>query len=131
MAIDDVQLAQAEERGAALRAAGYAISARYDRRRSRIVVGLQTGLELTFPAQIAEDLADASPEDLAEIEITPAGLGLYWPRLEAALYVPGLLQGVFGSKSWMARQPGAQAGRARTSSKTASPARGGRSRKQA
>lgn len=109
MDIDDAELRQAEDRGAALRAAGYAVSARYDRRRSRIVVGLQSGVELTFPAQIVEGLAEGSPEDLAEIEITPAGLGLHWPRLDADLYVPALMQGVFGSKSWMARQPTAGA----------------------
>ena len=105
MEIDGAELTRAEERGAALRTAGYAVSARYDRRRSRIIVRLQTGVELTLPTQIVEGLAGASPEDLAEIQITPAGLGLHWPRLDADLYVSALLQGVFGSKSWMARQP--------------------------
>ena len=135
MAITEQDLAQAEAHTAALRAAGYAVSARYDRRRSRIVVGLDTGVELTFPTQIAEGLADASPDDLAEIEISPAGLGLHWPRLDADLYVPALMQGVFGSRSWMGRQLGAQGGRARTPAKAAAArangAKGGRPRKSA
>ena len=76
-----------------------------------MVVRLNTGVELAFPERLAEGLADASPDSLAEIEISPAGLGLHWPRLDADLYVPALLQGVFGSKGWMARQLGAEGGR--------------------
>lgn len=113
MAITERELEQAEARMAATRAAGHAVSARYDRRRSRVVVALNTGVELTFPTRLAEGLADASPDSLAEIEVSPAGLGLHWPKLDADLYVPALLQGVFGSKKWMARQLGAEgAGRA-------------------
>jgi hypothetical protein len=62
---------------------------------------------------LAEGLAGTPPENLADIEISPAGLGLHWPRLDTDLYVPALLQGVFGSKSWIARQLGAAGGRER------------------
>jgi hypothetical protein len=133
MAITEHELEQAEARMAETRAAGHAVSARYDRRRSRVVVALNTGVELTFPTRLAEGLADASPDSLAEIEISPAGLGLHWPQLDADLYVPGLLQGVFGSKTWMARQLGAEGGRARTPAKVAASRangqKGGRPRK--
>lgn len=135
MAITEQELAQAEARMAETRAAGHAVSARYDRRRSRVVVALNTGVELTFPTQLAEGLADASPDNLADIEISPAGLGLHWPKLDADLYVPALLQGVFGSKKWMARQLGAEGGRARTAVKIAASRangrKGGRPRKAA
>ena len=63
MAITEQELAKAEARMAETRAAGHAVSARYDRRRSRVVVALNTGIELTFPTQLAEGLADASPEE--------------------------------------------------------------------
>ncbi|HMK89880.1 MAG TPA: DUF2442 domain-containing protein [Methylocystis sp.] len=33
--------------------------------------------------RLVEGLAGASDEDLAEIEISPAGLNLQWPRLDA------------------------------------------------
>ncbi len=135
MAITERELEQAEARMAETRAAGHAVSARYDRRHSRVVVALNTGVELTFPTRLAEGLADASPDSLAEIEISPAGVGLHWPRLDADLYVPGLLQGVFGSKRWMARQLGAEGGRARTAAKVAASRengrKGGRPRKTA
>ena len=126
MAITEQELEQAERRVEAVREAGYAVSARFDRRRSRVVVALNTGVELAFPTRLAEGLADASPENLADIEISPAGLGLHWPRLDADLYIPALLQGVFGSKSWMARQLGAEGGRSRTIAKTAASRENGR-----
>jgi hypothetical protein len=96
---------------AALRENGFAVSARYDRRTTRIVVNLNTGVQIAFPTRLAEGLANASPDDLAEIEVSPAGLGLHWLKLDADVYVPALLQGVFGSKRWMApnsEQPAAK-----------------------
>jgi hypothetical protein len=46
-----------------------------------------------------------------------AGLGLHRPRLNADLHVPALLQGVFGSGSWIARQLGMGGGRVRSVAK--------------
>ncbi|HET8750413.1 MAG TPA: DUF2442 domain-containing protein, partial [Sphingomicrobium sp.] len=80
-------------------------------------------------------LEHADEEALEDIQITPSGLGLHWPKLDADLYVPGLLQGLFGSRRWMARELGARGGRARSSAKTdaarANGRKGGRPRKSA
>ena len=103
-----------------------AIHARYDRRVSRVIVGLDNGLELAFPPRLAQGLEHATPADLAIIEISPLGDGLHWPAIDADLYVPGLLQGVFGSKSWMARHLGAAGGRARSGAKVAAARENGR-----
>jgi hypothetical protein len=112
-----------------------AVGARYDRRRDRVIVSLSNSLELAFPPHIAEGLESASPADLAKIEITPSGFGIHFPKLDADLYLPGLLQGIFGSKRWMAAQLGATGGRARSDAKVAAArangARGGRPRKVA
>ena len=82
-----------------------------------------------------EGLADADPEGLAEIEITPSGLGLHWPALDADVYVPGLMAGSLGSRHWMACELSAQGGRVSTPAKAAAArangAKGGRPRKQA
>ena len=102
MVLTDQDVAEAEARMQSLRKAGYAVSARYDRQLSRILVTLHTGVEVSFPSGLIEGLAEASPDDLGEIEITPSGLGLHWPRLDADLYIPAALQGVFGSARWMA-----------------------------
>ncbi len=135
MAVTEQDVQQAPKRMAALRENGFAISARYDRRTARIVVNLNTGVQIAFPTRLAEGLADASPDDLADIEVSPAGLGLHWPQLDADVYVPALLQGVFGSKRWMAAQLGAAGGKARSGAKATAARengrKGGRPRKAA
>jgi hypothetical protein len=103
-----------------------AVQARFDRRTSRVVVALDNGLELAFPPRLAQGLEHATPAELATIEISALGDGLHWPAIDADLYVPALLQGVFGSKSWMARQLGAAGGRARSSAKLAAARENGR-----
>jgi uncharacterized protein DUF2442 len=135
MVVTDETFAEAEKRARARQQAGYAVAARYDRRTSRVVVKLNTDVQISFPARLAEELADASPDELAEIEITPSGLGLHWPKLDADLYVRGLLSGQLGSKRWMAALLGAAGGRARSQAKGASSRengrKGGRPRKTA
>jgi hypothetical protein len=118
MAITEHELKQAGQRMQTLRQHAHATAARYDRRRARVVVSLNTGVELAFPPALAEGLADASPRDLSRIEITPSGLGLHWPKLDADLYVPGLLAGAFGGKRWLAAQLGAAGGSARSTAKS-------------
>jgi hypothetical protein len=101
--ISDAALQQAEQRmSERMATTPRALAARYDRRVARIMVTLTNGLELAFPPHLAEGLAGAKPADLALIEITPTGLGLHWPRLDADLYLPSLLEGIFGSPRWMA-----------------------------
>jgi hypothetical protein len=126
MGVTEQEVKRAEERMEATRAAGHAIAARYDRRRGRVVVELNTGVELAFPAELAEGLRGGSPDALAKVEISPSGLGLHWPELDADLYVPALLQGVFGSRRWMAQELGARGGRTRTSAKSAAARANGR-----
>lgn len=127
MEISDTAIQEAEQRMRTRRETGpYAVAARYDRRLGRIMVTLSNGLELAFPPHMAEGLADAKPADLAVIEITPAGLGLHWPKLDADLYLPALLQGVFGSPRWMAGLLGKSGGLARTAAKVAAARKNGR-----
>ncbi len=123
----------ATRRAAERRARGpFAVAARYDRRRDRVVVNLNTGLELAFPPRMAQGLEHAKPADLAEVELSPSGFGIHFPKVDAHLYLPALLQGVFGSKAWMAAQLGATGGRSHSRAKGAAARadgnRGGRPR---
>lgn len=108
-------------------------SAHYDAGRDRVIVRLTTGVEIGFAPRDAEDLRNASREDLAAIEVEAFGLGIHFPRLDADLYVPVLLEGLLGSKNWMAARLGASGGRVRSSAKTSASRengkRGGRPRK--
>jgi Protein of unknown function (DUF2442) len=128
------EFATATRRAAARGAARpIAVSARYDRRRDRVIVSLNTGLELAFPPHLAEGLQDAAPADLIDVELSPSGIGIHFPKLDAHLYLPALLKGIFGSKAWMAAQLGAAGGRSRSRAKIAAAQangkRGGRPRK--
>jgi hypothetical protein len=133
MTITDDAIQQAETRMAAKRAHAHAIDARYNRGTKRVIVRLHSGLELAIPTYLIEGLTVATPDALAEIEVSPSGLGLHWPQLDVDLYVPALLEGQFGSKQWMARQLGATGGRSRSQAKCnaakANGHKGGRPRK--
>jgi hypothetical protein len=86
---------RANERGARRRADGpAAVAARYDAKRDRVVVALTSGGEIAFPPRRAQGLERAKPSDLAVIEISPSGLGLHFPKLDADLWLPALLEGV-------------------------------------
>jgi hypothetical protein len=56
---------------------------------------------VSFAPEDAQGLENARPSQLKEIEISPSGFGLHFPALDADLYVPALLEGFLGSKSWM------------------------------
>jgi hypothetical protein len=75
-----------------------ALSARYDGRTASVVIGLSSGVEIAFKPHQAQGLEAAKPEDLAEIDISPSGLGLHFPMLDADLYLPALLEGFLGSR---------------------------------
>ena len=134
MTLTEAEIRQAEKRmQARLRGQPRATSARYDRRGERIVVSLSNGLDLGVPVGLAQGLAGAKSSDLSKIEISPTGLGLHWPRLDADLYLPALMEGIFGSRRWMARMMGRTGGRstsaAKQSAARANGRRGGRPRK--
>lgn len=96
-----------------------AVAARYDRRIGRVVIDLSSGLSIAFKAHDAQGLENAKPEHLAAIEISPSGLGLHFPALDADLYLPALLEGFLGSRRWMAAQLGKAGGSSTSSAKAA------------
>jgi hypothetical protein len=97
----------------------HAVAARYDRRQDRIVVSLSTGLEVAFAPGAAQGLEAAKPAELANIQISPSGFGLHFPKLDADLYLPALLHGFMGSRRWMAAQLGRRGGQASSAAKRA------------
>lgn len=103
-----------------------AIAAHYDRASGRIVVGLSSGLDVSFSPHDAQGLEGAKPWQFEEIEISPSGFGIHFPRLDADLYVPGLLEGFLGSKRWMASRLGQLGGKSRSAAKKAASRANGR-----
>ena len=121
------ELERANRRGAALQdQIPRAVSARYDRKTGYIVIRLSSNLILSFSPRDAEGLQNARPSQLGEIEISPSGFGVHFPRLDADLYVPGLLEGFLGSRKWMAARMGRTGGQSRSRLKQAAARSNGR-----
>jgi hypothetical protein len=108
----------ANQRGRRMRSStSPAIAARFDCPSGRVVVTLRSGIDISFSPSNAEGLEHARPSQLREIEISPSGLGIHFPKLDADLYLPALLQGVLGSRKWMAAKLGAVGGKSTSSAK--------------
>jgi hypothetical protein len=95
-----------------------AVAARYDPDQGRVIVELNTGDKVRFPPQYAQGLEAAKPSDLDVIEISPSGFGLHFPKLDADLWLPALLEVVFGSRKWIAARLGASGGRVKSKAKS-------------
>lgn len=114
--LTDAQIDAALERGkAAALNEPRAASARYDRKLGRMIVELTNGCTFSFPPPLGQGLETATEDQLAQVEILGGGYGLHWEALDADLSVPGLLAGLFGTRSHMARL----AGQARSPAKAA------------
>ena len=127
---------KANRRAAELKAfTPIATAARYDRKADRVILSLNTNLEIMFSPKNAQGLEHATPAQLVSIEISPSGYGIHFPNLDADLYLPALLEGFLGSRKWMAARLGAAGGSSRTKPKAAAArangSLGGRPRKSA
>jgi hypothetical protein len=118
---------KANERARALQASlPRAVSAHFDGRLGRVFIHLSTGLDVAFAPQDAEGLEKATPPQLEPIEISPSGFGIHFPKLDADLYLPALLEGFLGSRKWMASRLGATGGRSRSVAKRSAAKKNGR-----
>ena len=125
--ISDAVLEAANKRAVKKKAEFPAATAvRYDRRIARVVISLASGLELSFSPKHAQGLEQARPDDFWDAEITPSGLGVHFPRLDADIYIPALLEGFLGSKRWMAAQIGRDGGKVSSEAKTRAARQNGR-----
>jgi hypothetical protein len=103
-----------------------AVEAHYDGRMGQIVVRLSSRLNVMFSPQDAEGLEGAIPAQLEPIEISPSGFGIHFPKLDADIYLPALLEGFLGSKRWMAGRLGASGGRSKSVAKALAARKNGR-----
>lgn len=118
--ITDKDIERSNSRGQARKAKHpAAVAARYDEATDKVVVSFANGVDISFPPSAAQGLEKATPAQLRDLEVTGAGTGIYFPELDADLYVPGLIEGVMGTRKWMAARLGAAGGAARTPEKSA------------
>lgn len=131
--VTDAELNQAKQRWEAERAQRpIPVSVRFDMPSGRIVVEFTNGAAFMVPARSLEGLADASDEQLAEVELL-GETGLHWERLDVDYSISGLMSGVFGSRAFMEaqRKGGQSKSPAKVAASRANGAKGGRPRKSA
>lgn len=78
-----------------------AIKATYDGNTRKLHIISTLDAELILWVDKLQGLAEASNDDLSDIELSPFGTNLYWPRLDEDFGVHNLFCGVYGSKVWM------------------------------
>jgi hypothetical protein len=97
-----------------------------------LIVGLSNQRRLVLPIEDLQGLEQATPAQIQNYELLGRGTGISFPDLDVDLYVPALMEGVYGNRRWMAHL-GRKGGGARTPAKRlasqANGAKGGRPRK--
>jgi hypothetical protein len=102
-----------------------AVAAKYRAKDDAIVVKLATGVELAIPRKLMQGLENATARQLGKVEIDDFGSLLHWESLDVDHYVPGLIDGEFGTRKWMS-EAGKIGGLARTDAKRAAARKNGR-----
>lgn len=82
-------------------AAPLASSALYENDTEKLVLTLRNGVEVRIPAKLLQGIREASPEQRAAFAVTANGRAIHWDGLDIHLSVEGLLQGLYGTRSWM------------------------------
>lgn len=94
-----------------------AIAAAYRAKGDMIVITLATGVELAIPRKLLQGLQNAKPSQLSKVELDDYGSALHWDSLDVDHYIPGLIDGVFGTRGWM-KEIGKKGGSMRSAAKT-------------
>lgn len=73
------------------------VSARYDSRNDSLTLVLRKGVAVRIPRRQIWEIANASPSEVAKVEVQPGGDGISFRNLDVDIYVPGLLADELGS----------------------------------
>lgn len=135
MATTDRQMQAARTRAQELKShVPQATGATYNPDTGLVCIRLSNGVVIGLPAAQTQGLEAASTENLSVIRISPSGYGIHFPKLDVDLYLPALMEGIFGTKAWMAergRKGGQAATKAKKAASRANGKLGGRPRKDA
>ncbi len=119
MAITDRQMQAARTRAHELKShVPQATDAVYNPDTGLVCIRLSNGIVIGLPAAQTQGLESVSAADLSAIHISPSGYGIHFPELDVDLYLPALMEGIFGTKAWMAER-GRKGGQAATKAKKA------------
>ena len=79
----------------------HVVRASYSPRTDKFQLRMENGVTHSIPRRLLQGLQSASTAELSDIELVGNGTGLYWPALDAAHLVSGVLSGIYGSEKWM------------------------------
>jgi hypothetical protein len=99
VAITDADIDAALEAAKGLPPEPVAIAAEYIRSLDLVQIKIDDGSRLTIPREQLQGLENATPEQLAHIEIF-GGNDIAWPDLNVDHYLPHLLAGRYASEKW-------------------------------
>ncbi len=129
--VTDAELAQAKQRWETERAERpIPASVRFDTASERIILDFTNGASFIFPARALQGLEEATVAELSEVELL-GETGLHWESLDADYTISGLMNGVFGTRSFMEaqRRGGQSRSPAKAAASRANGAKGGRPKK--
>ena len=78
-----------------------AVSAEYVSATAAVMIHLSTGGRLIIPREDLQGLENATPRQLAEIQLWGGLISLSWPQLDVDHYLPHLLEHRYGSDACM------------------------------
>jgi hypothetical protein len=64
-------------------------------------VDLKNGITFLLPCALVQGLAEAGPEEIAQVRLGPRGASLHWEKLNVDFSLAGLMAGDFGTQAWM------------------------------
>ncbi len=67
-----------------------------------LVISLSNELRIAIPVENLQGLENASPQQLRNYEMMGIGFAFRFPDLDADFHVDALIEGVYGSRKWMA-----------------------------
>ncbi len=76
-------------------------TAQYLRETRLLLICLKSGQRMAFPVEDLEDIKGATDEDLSEVELYGSGTAIHFTKFGHGVYIPALVEGVYGSKKWM------------------------------
>jgi len=112
----DAEIEAALERAKLLDSGPLAQSVEHIPALNLLIVGLSNQRRLVLPVEDVQGLGSATHEQMRNYELIGRGTGISFPELDVDLYVPALIEGVYGNRRWMA-QLGRKGGKAKTEAK--------------
>lgn len=108
-----------------------AVGATYDAASGRVLVELKNGCSFAFPPALVAGLENATPQDLAAVEVWDDGEALAWDHLDAHVSFPGLVLHALNAKDWAAKYLGSRTSPSKAAAARENGKKGGRPRKKA